>query len=179
MYNLFIIIFMVLHFGSNSWAEENRRCENGRKIRDDCNGIDWVGCCEGNVLVFCEKDGKALCAIECDSLPLCGFAEKIKAYDCDTDGLEDPEGKYPKSCKFECSPSCEGKQCGSDGCLGMCPDLCKDGEVCKDNKCISIENLAENPSPKKDKGGCFVGESGFVIWWLPFLLFLIKYIHKY
>jgi hypothetical protein len=36
---------------------------------------------------------------------------------------------------FVCTPNCDGKQCGSDGCTGSCGD-CGGGEYCGDGECI-------------------------------------------
>lgn len=35
-----------------------------------------------------------------------------------------------------CTPDCEGKECGDDGCGGSCGD-CESGEACTDNQCES------------------------------------------
>ena len=35
-----------------------------------------------------------------------------------------------------CAPDCSGKQCGSDGCGGVCPDLCTATQHCVGNACV-------------------------------------------
>jgi len=36
-----------------------------------------------------------------------------------------------------CTPSCAGKECGSDGCFGTC-GLCPEGQWCEDFECLEI-----------------------------------------
>jgi len=39
-------------------------------------------------------------------------------------------------CEVCCTPQCENKCCGSDGCQGTCPDSCVVGETCNTTTCI-------------------------------------------
>ena len=43
-----------------------------------------------------------------------------------------------RECK-DCSPDCEGKECGGDGCGGVCPDFCGGPQNCNDDtqQCIN------------------------------------------
>ncbi len=53
----------------------------------------------------------------------------------DLNGQQDLTTRGDESCQ----PSCEGKQCGDDGCGGVCGD-CGDGTDCKDNACVEFQS---------------------------------------
>ena len=40
---------------------------------------------------------------------------------------------------LKCSPKCEGKDCGDDGCEGSC-GTCEDGKECSDGVCMCVPN---------------------------------------
>ncbi|MBI4975290.1 peptidoglycan DD-metalloendopeptidase family protein [Candidatus Peregrinibacteria bacterium] len=46
-----------------------------------------------------------------------------------------PQQSYD-SCKLDCTPKCSGKQCGLDGCGGLCGQ-CTSSDKCIDGKCVS------------------------------------------
>jgi hypothetical protein len=48
---------------------------------------------------------------------------------------------YPKDCG-QCAGSCEGKECGDDGCGGDCGN-CGQGKVCKKGKCAEAASCGE------------------------------------
>jgi len=107
-------------------------CEEGQCVADPCGGVGYQGCCIGELLKWCD-DG-VLKTADCSGKPHCGWSA-AGYYDCETDGFEDPSGEYPLECPA-CEPECEGKECGSDNCGGLCGD-CGDGKVCSlDGLCI-------------------------------------------
>jgi hypothetical protein len=105
-------------------------------LPDDCNGVTFEGCCQGNSLVWCE-DGK-LTGGSCDEHPLCGWVGEYGYYDCGTDGTADPAGTYPLSCPpGTCAPQCAGKDCGDNGCGGTC-GACAEGMACLAGNCAVL-----------------------------------------
>jgi agmatine/peptidylarginine deiminase len=101
---------------------------------NDCGSLTSVGCCDGQVVRYC-ANGIAN-AIDCTSLPSCGWDSSSSFYDCLTSGGSDPSGTYPKSCSGSCVPNCAGKECGDDGCGGQCPPGCSGTQVCSNGKCV-------------------------------------------
>ena len=82
----------------------------------DCNGVTEVGQCDGNWLMYC-AGGEVVeqyCAFCCGFDVGSGFFECLTQQAC---GIE------------ECVPSCAGKECGGDGCGGIC-GMCDTGEMC-------------------------------------------------
>jgi hypothetical protein len=63
---------------------------------DECNGITFEGCCDGETLKYCENG--ALTQGDCASQPSCGWEPAGGYYNCGTDGGEDPSGANPKAC---------------------------------------------------------------------------------
>ncbi|MGB0589587.1 MAG: hypothetical protein ACPGU1_07915 [Myxococcota bacterium] len=110
-------------------------CQDG--AGDGCGGVTYEGCCNDNVVQFCD-DG-ALQEIDCAEAPQgsCGWNAEGGFYDCGTDGAAEPTGAHPYQCEGadECEPSCEGITCGGDGCGGTC-GTCEEGLQCIDGGCI-------------------------------------------
>lgn len=62
------------------------------------------------------------------------------------DGQTCGGGGEPNVCGTGCTPSCDDKQCGSDGCNGSCGD-CPDGQICRDNgTCIPQQGGGCDPA---------------------------------
>jgi len=61
----------------------------------------------------------------------CGHLEEM-IEQCQCGCLDDKSG-----CKqdCECTPRCQGKECGDDGCQGSCPPGCASGEHCSQGLC--------------------------------------------
>ncbi|HIN85267.1 MAG TPA: hypothetical protein EYN06_02220 [Myxococcales bacterium] len=87
-----------------------------------CGGIDAIGeCQQDNTIAVTCKAGK-LIAVICDPAKglICGYNAIKNKYDCIKSG---------------CSPSCFGKQCGPDGCGGLCGQ-CQPNQNCNSSgKC--------------------------------------------
>ncbi|MEC8025906.1 MAG: hypothetical protein VX223_18385 [Myxococcota bacterium] len=97
-------------------CDANNQCEVNTS---ECGGVDDVGKCEqdGTIAVTC-KAGQ-LIAVVCDPAKgfVCGYNPAKNKHEC---------------LKGSCSPTCEGKQCGPDGCGGICGQ-CQPGETCNTN----------------------------------------------
>ncbi|MBM4394983.1 MAG: hypothetical protein FJ087_04760 [Deltaproteobacteria bacterium] len=124
----------VVGWGAGARAAD---CAEGTKLGDDCHGITYAGCCDGAKTMWCgnaEGDTGPLCGIDCgaDAMPSeCGWKAAAEFYGCGGEGT-DPTGTAPIDCGWSCTPSCDGKQCGDDGCLGDCAGAagCGEGKFC-------------------------------------------------
>jgi hypothetical protein len=54
--------------------------------------------------------------------------------------FSDLKGAYTLSVSAPCTPSCDGKQCGTDGCGGVCAE-CAEGEACFEFQCVDPATL--------------------------------------
>jgi len=100
---------------------------------DPCYGITYEGCCDGDVVKFCENS--KLTEGDCNQTedgPKCGWVAEQGYYWCGTDGAEDPTGANPIACP--CVPSCEGKTCADDNGCGQ-PCGCPSGWECEGGEC--------------------------------------------
>jgi hypothetical protein len=85
----------------------------------NCNGITETGQCDGNWLFYC-AGGKLVeqyCAF------CCKFNVNANYYDCMTYDKCEPE---------ECVSQCQDKQCGPNGCGGIC-GICDVNNTCNDD----------------------------------------------
>lgn len=121
--------------GSCGSCAASETCQNGicGGTVDPCNGVTYEGCCDGATLVWCE-DGQ-LGSQDCGQESSCGWNGANGYYDCGTTGLSDPSGEFPRECEAACVPTCEGRECGPDGCGGIC-GVCDEGSTCQmDGQC--------------------------------------------
>lgn len=135
------IIFMIFAWGIDAGAVN---CIEGKKMSDDCRGLHgagFYGCCNQRINVWCErspaKHEEALCYHDCalNTHPLmeqCGWNTHFGYYSC-FNGGPDPSGEHPVACP-ECEPECRDKECGYDGCYGLC-GRCDQGKYCDNGKC--------------------------------------------
>jgi hypothetical protein len=65
--------------------------------------------------------------LQCGPDPKCGVSCGI----CGQDQTCDENGQ----CQGGCTPDCEGKCCGDDGCQGTCPDGCTGDSICNTDAC--------------------------------------------
>ncbi len=63
----------------------------------------------------------------------CTDGELVTGADCAADGEACEDGVCVP---IECTPDCEGKVCGDDGCNGSCGD-CADDEACEEGACVA------------------------------------------
>lgn len=98
-----------------------------------------VECLEGELCVGAPTaDDCPHCNVSCPNLKpglcvpadLCGngLVEPDLGETCDDGNTDDGDG-CDGLCHTECVPSCEGKECGDDGCGGSCGE-CNDGDPC-------------------------------------------------
>lgn len=129
-------------------------------------------CCYGNCI-----STRPYCSCHCT----CWYATAdttCNGYDCgptcfnvcqdtcsgDAGGLRSYSGDcYLGECN-DCSPKCDGKQCGDDGCGGTC-GMCDQGFACVDSACLAVDcNFASEGAPCNDgtmcttEGTCHNGE---------------------
>ncbi len=95
-----------------------------------CSGVSWRGCCEGGDVLYCEN--AQLKKLTCGGTG-CGWSSGDGFYNCGLEGA-DPTGEAPAQC--DCTPQCDGKTCGEDGCGGTC-GTCGDGDLCVAGSCRS------------------------------------------
>jgi agmatine/peptidylarginine deiminase len=122
--------------GCNPPCGPGQTCQNGQCVPGGggCGDVTYEGCCSGETLQFC--DGGQLQTMDCSQGPSCGWQPQGNFYDCGTDGSADPSGTFPKECSGigPCTPNCAGKECGPDGCNGLCGQ-CPVGEICQNGVC--------------------------------------------
>ena len=129
-------------------------CQAGNCITTPgCDGLTWIGCCEGDTLQWCE-DGAAQ-SLECEP-GFCGWHDQY-GYVCGMSGAGPPA--YPWQCAT-CSSDCSGKTCGDDGCGGTCGS-CPTGYACSDFQCQCIPQCGANEcGPDSCGGDCGSCDSG-------------------
>ncbi|MBM4396996.1 MAG: agmatine deiminase family protein, partial [Deltaproteobacteria bacterium] len=99
----------------------------------DCGDVTEAGCCEGSMLKY-RWEG-SLHTQACNAAGGCGWNPNDLWYDCGYSG-SDPGGT-PRACGA-CTPACDGKECGPDGCGGACGG-CGANETCQAGVCVGCE----------------------------------------
>jgi hypothetical protein len=96
-------------------------CLNGGCALGPCGTVDATGECQGELLVLCE-DLVNLVQEDCDEYDdkACGYDSWANVYACVEIG--------------PCTPQCDGKVCGADGCEGSC-GACTGGWACELGQC--------------------------------------------
>jgi agmatine/peptidylarginine deiminase len=168
--------------GSCGSCPEGHACQAGQCVLGGCGGLTYEGCClDATTLQWCENDQVQTldCTVD-DPAGLCGWypgdADYPLGYYCDASGTVDPNGdptgQYPLQCG-PCTPSCDGKECGSDGCGGSC-GTCGAGLTCQAGACVqggaTLDQCLGMDTPSAQ--GCAVVASmegccsneGWVIW---------------
>jgi hypothetical protein len=122
----------------DGWCDGGLNKENSINCPQDCQG--FVACGNG----ICESgESTNNCAADCKSCTLnsdCGNGQECK------DGI----------CKTICTPTCLGKNCGSDGCGGVCGS-CFYGQICNSSgTCATKPDLCAGVSCPSNQV-CFGG----------------------
>ena len=160
---------------------------NGESSYPDCGEIIYQGCCKDGRVYYCEND--SLYCIDCSAEGgLCGWDFEHDFYDCESHSQPDPSGQYLQECPecvpscpvgytcvdgdcINCVPNCTNKECGDDGCGGICGQ-CLSGDICQNGECTPAVGLDEckgttEPSYSYCAGidyvGCCDGQ-GRVLW---------------
>lgn len=104
-------------------------------VEDPCAGVDALGCCDGDTVVFCQGGAlqRQYCFQDAKGTS-CGWSATTSTYDCAASPGSDPSGAAPRDCAALCLPACEDKSCGEDGCGGSC-GTCGAQSVCADGVC--------------------------------------------
>lgn len=127
--------------GPDGCGGECGQCEKGAVCLEGvchapCWEIDFVGCCDGQVLHYCE--GGFEFVLDCGKLGKeCGWKDSMGWYECVEEQKGDPSGKHPIWCPGGCLPQCEGRNCGPEGCGGECGE-CGSGEKCLNAACEPV-----------------------------------------
>ena len=126
-----------------------------------CGGCACEACvCEMDAFC-CETQWDSLCADECAQCGFCGEEEcgnglcagEENCTSCPQD-CGCPAGTKCAAGECVCQPSCNGKQCGDDGCGGTC-GACGAGKVCVDYECVDgTPGDGCTVSPTPGCGGC-------------------------
>lgn len=128
--------------GTCGVCQDGKYCLNGQCVgnSDTCQGVSTVGCCQGTVTYWCAGGNlqQKNCALEAG---VCGWNDEYQYYGCVSFSSSDPLGVFPYACPF-CTPRCEGKQCGEDGCGGQCGQ-CEPTQQCSGGECVGVEPLTD------------------------------------
>ena len=129
-----------------------------------CGAVTYEGCCDGEVVNWCE--GGQAQKIDCSAAqsPSCGWNADAGYYDCGTAGGSDPSGANPKACGGGGNPVCGNGQCEVGESQVSCPADCGGGgPVCGNNQCEEGENATSCPQDCSTgtcgNGSCEVGEN--------------------
>ena len=95
-------------------------CVVGQCAEGPCSGIPDEGKCQDGAAYLCVEGAADIqnCLAEPDMM--CGWNPTVGHYDCVDEMI--------------CVPNCTGKQCGDDGCGGLCGS-CPGGWPCQANAC--------------------------------------------
>ena len=127
--------------GSCGSCGQGASCEGGACVsaEDDCGGVTYDGCCDGQVATWCE-DGE-LVTDDCSQYDgSCGWVDG-SGYYCESDGGADPGG-LPKACP------------GSDPCGGITEEGCCDGQMLRWCEGSSVQS-------ESCPGGCGWGDDEY------------------
>lgn len=122
-----------------------------------CPDVPNRRCCTGEILTDCTPDGTL--QVDCRNRnQYCGWSNEQNLYACvDFPNMSDDNGGAPRDCPDApvCTPNCEGRTCGSDGCGGSCGS-CGEGVACdfKSGSCVEETVCSEFVARK---GGCCLG----------------------
>ena len=135
-------------------------------VDDICKTLPWQGCCDGEVVKYCENGTYKEADCNKQYGPSCGWSSQSGYYSCKTDGGADPSGDFPKSCDIYTGPECGNGTCETGETTTSCPADCKPaGPVCGNNKCETGETSVNCPkdcssgAPVCGNGKCETGET--------------------
>jgi hypothetical protein len=144
--------------GTCNGTEDYSRCPDDCK-KDICAVLPDMGCCMGNVAVWCMLGDLQM--FSCEHHPACGWNPDAGGYMCDTAGEEDPEGLFPMDCENYPAISCGDGKCNGEENWESCPDDCEAPlEGCGDGDCGSGEDFATCPQDCYQSGCDKIGREG-------------------
>ncbi|HKU39484.1 MAG TPA: hypothetical protein VJR89_15100 [Polyangiales bacterium] len=136
----------------------------------DCNTCEPGSTkCEGDMVATCDATGQSYTASACPAGSHCvGLGQCVEcASNADCAGLTKDckigvcskntcsaqnqpggtscaaAGGKPGACVLgacQCTPQCDGKMCGADGCGGTCPPGCAGGLMCAGDRCVDCQS---------------------------------------
>jgi sugar lactone lactonase YvrE len=110
-------------------------CDGTTCVEDPCKGYTYAGCCDGQTLKYCDPSNPGIVVWDCAQAgPSCGWNAQGGYYDCNTGGTAAPGNSPPMECPA-CETACAGKECGDDGCGGLCGE-CPAGGACDGGHCV-------------------------------------------
>ncbi len=134
-------------------------CSDDGDCKAPCPGLPSGGCCDGDVLFYCDLMDGAEAQADCaDEGQRCGWDPNVNIYNCVAKQAGDPSGEHPLWCPGTCDPDCEGRECGDDGCGGVCGS-CVPGFVCDGEFTCSLDT-PDDDVVAVDSGGGGVGGGG-------------------
>ncbi len=114
-----------------------------------CNAIGPVGCCDGQVRIWCEFG--AIQKQGCGTLG-CGWEAALGRYSCGVSGTADPSSDHPLSCSDVSTGFCGNGACEPTETAAACPQDCAaSGPTCGDGICVNVEGCEKCP---QDCGVC-------------------------
>ena len=118
-----------------------------------CGEVTKIGCCDAHTLWAC--DGGVVEPTSCAAEPSCGWSAGEGGYACGTTGEDSGQAAFPRDCPWVCHPSCDGRDCGDDGCGGLCGS-CAQGEACDPTGacCAPMCEGADNEVRECGSDGC-------------------------
>ena len=106
-------------------------CEEGYECVKSCSALPNDQCVQACIAgTGMEQQGLLIDFVECIKSYCGGFVQP----GCVEEVAETACEKYAAMC-LTCQPECFGKECGDNGCGGIC-DVCPVGFECKDYKCV-------------------------------------------
>jgi len=131
--------------GICSGGETEATCPQDCTGGGACGDVTFQGCCDGEVLNWCEND--QLMTLDCLGSPSCGWQAADSYYNCGSAGAADPSGSFPKDCGGSTGPVCGDGSCDGGETAATCPADCgTTGSVCGDGACDAGETAATCPA---------------------------------
>ncbi len=118
--------------GDCGTCPSSHACVEGVCVEGNCGAVTGAGCCTADSVLFCQQG--QLQGYPCLLGQGCGWDDGKGAYNCGFGG-EDPSGVNPLLC---CTPQCDGKACGDDGCGGSCGSCAASQECKPDGACGEV-----------------------------------------
>ncbi|MBM4371553.1 MAG: hypothetical protein FJ098_07860, partial [Deltaproteobacteria bacterium] len=142
--------------GTCGTCPEGEFCTEAGLCEAPCPGLPAAGCCDGDLLRFCDLLAGAADDADCAGEGLrCGWDSSLSLYNCVAQPAADPSGLRPRACPGTCTPACGGRACGDDGCGGTC-GACVPGFSCLEGICTLApppEDVLEPAGDTGDAGG--------------------------
>ena len=146
-------------------------CEGKECGADGCGGV--CGECDPDCFClasqcFCDcpvesecEDGEVVCAGDSGYVTCEQLAEPCQDFWHFSDlSVQCEEGTECSEGECICLPDCEGKDCGEDGCGGICGECLPDTEACVAGQCKALGDVGKPCAIDADcttDGGCYAG----------------------